>query len=48
MVAEIIPYALILKGDVEFTPEQASLLADKRNYKSFDFLNLTLKPFLRY
>ncbi|MCO6521367.1 MAG: glycosyltransferase family 25 protein [Snodgrassella sp.] len=46
MVAENIPYALILEDDVQLKPELASLLADVRNYESFDFLNLTLKkPF---
>lgn len=46
MVAENIPYALILEDDVQLKPELASLLADVQNYESFDFLNLTLKkPF---
>ncbi|WP_239326534.1 glycosyltransferase family 25 protein [Snodgrassella gandavensis] len=46
IVAENIPYALILEDDVQLKPELVSLLADKRNYESFDFLNLTLKrPF---
>ncbi|KDN12387.1 MULTISPECIES: glycosyltransferase family 25 protein [Snodgrassella] len=46
MVAENISYALILEDDVQLKPELASLLADSRNYESFDFLNLTLKrPF---
>jgi glycosyl transferase, family 25 len=46
MVAENIPYALILEDDVQLKPELASLLADVRNYESFDFLNLALKkPF---
>lgn len=46
IVAENIPYALILEDDVQLKPELASLLADKKNYESFDFLNLTLKkPF---
>ncbi|PIT62775.1 hypothetical protein BHC57_00600 [Snodgrassella alvi] len=43
MVAENVSYTLILKDDVQLKPERAFLLTDKRNYKSFDFLNLTLK-----
>jgi hypothetical protein len=43
MVAENVSYTLILKDDVQLKPERAFLLTDKRNYESFDFLNLTLK-----
>lgn len=46
MVDENIPYALILEDDVQLKPELVSLLANEKNFQSFDFLNLTLKrPF---
>jgi glycosyl transferase, family 25 len=43
MVADKIPYALILEDDVRLKSELVSLLADSECYEAFDFLNLTLK-----
>lgn len=43
MVDESIPFALVLEDDVQLSSELVSLIAEEKNYHSFDFLNLTLK-----